>query len=35
MNLFGRLNRLKKDIKVFHVAEILAGMTAGGPLGRH
>ena len=34
MNIFGRLNRLKKDIKVFHVAEILAGMAAGGPLGR-
>jgi L-lactate dehydrogenase complex protein LldE len=35
MNIFGRLNRLNKDIKVFHVAEILAGMIAGGPLGRH
>lgn len=33
MNIFGRLNRLKKNIRVFHAAEILAGMTGDGALG--
>lgn len=33
MNIFGRLNRLGSDIKVFHAAEILAGLTDDGPLG--
>jgi len=33
MNIFGRLNRLKKNIQVFHAAEILAGMTGDGALG--
>ena len=33
MNIFGRLNRMKKKIRVFHIAEILAGMTGDGPLG--
>jgi len=33
MNIFGRLNRLKKNVRVFHAAEILAGMTGDGALG--
>ena len=33
MNIHGRLNRLKINKKVFHIAEILAGMTSDGPLG--
>jgi L-lactate dehydrogenase complex protein LldE len=33
MNIFGRLHRMKKSIRVFHIAEILAGMTHDGPLG--
>jgi len=32
MNIAGRLNRLNKKVKVFHTAEILAGMTDDGPL---
>ena len=33
MNIFGRLNRLNKKIRVFHAAEILAGKTEDGALG--
>ena len=33
LNISGRLKRLEQDMKVYHVAEVLAGMADGAGIG--